>query len=68
MFYSLNELRTLKVYTLDNATYKKIEDKFAELMDSKKVKDIMASAMTTPAINFYNCTGIDLTKCFNILN
>ena len=66
MFYTINELRALKTYALDNATYNKIEDKCIAVMGSKKAKKMLQRMLERDVIEVYNCTNIDFTKCFNI--
>ena len=67
MFYSLAELRRTKVYTLDNKTYNKIQDKCAEIIGDKMAKKMVEEMLEFKAIDLYNCTGIDFTKCFETM-
>jgi len=66
MKYTLADLRRIKVYALDNATYNKVKDECTTIMADAMAKKMMESIFEHPASDLYNCTGHDFTKCFDM--
>lgn len=66
-FYTVTEFNTMKLYELDNVTYNKIHDRFANFFGDKMAKTFLEKHLGMEIKKFSANSFVNIMDCFTIL-